>query len=370
MMKKTILATALACSLAPAWAAVTPAGGDLRIPDKIGLAGMAAVALEPGADRTMPVIVMTGGANFPFAIPGAKTPAERGEKMFHADVAVMFVPGACDACESRPMKAGRMPYAVGYAAFAPSEKGMVVAGGCNAQGHLADVTRVDVVGSQVRSEALPDLPVTVAYPAFAVVDGKLYVFGGQEKADSVTCLSRSFVLDLEDTNAGWKELAPMPGDGRMLAGAGTVDGKIYVAGGCSLHPDAKGQAERTYLKSVLCYDPANNTWSTDLPEMPESIVGAANPLPSIAGSLYVVCGDPGNYYRASLAGKAPAKHPGQNKTVYSFTPATGEWSKEGNNSIGVATCPAVATDDAIIVISGETHPGIRTPIISTLNISQ
>ncbi len=367
-MKKTLLTATLACSLLPAGAAVEPADVDLRVPDKIGLAGMAAVALEPTADRPMPIIVMTGGANFPFALPGAKTPAERGEKMFHADVAVMFTPGACDVCESAPMKAGRMPYPIGYAAFAPSEKGMVVAGGCNANGHVADVTRVNVIGSQVRTEALPDLPVTLAYPAFAVEDGKLYVFGGQEKADSTTCLKRSFVLDLDDTNAGWKELAPMPGDGRMLAGAGAVDGKIYVAGGCSLHPDSKGQAERTYLKSVLCYDPASDTWSADMPDMPETIVGAANPLPSIAGTLYVVCGDPGNFYRASLVGKAPAVHPGQNKTVYSFAPASGVWRKEGNNTIGVATCPAIATDDSIIVISGETHPGVRTPIISQLNV--
>lgn len=367
-MKQSLIVAALASSLISAWAAVEPADADLRVPDKIGLAGMAAVALEPTAERPMPLIVMTGGANFPFAIPGAKTPAERGEKMFHADVAVMFTPGTCDVCESRPMKAGRMPYPIGYAAFAASEKGMVVAGGCNANGHIAAVTRVNIVASQVRTEALPDLPVTLAYPAFAEVDGKLYLFGGQEKPDSTTCLNRSFVLDLEDTDSGWKELSPMPGEGRMLAGAGAVDGKIYIAGGCSLHPDAKGQAERTYLKSVLCYNPATNTWEVDLPDMPETIVGAANPLPAIGGSLYVVCGDPGNFYRASLVGKAPAEHPGQNKTVYSFTPATGEWCKEGVNSIGVATCPAVATDNSIIVISGETHPGVRTPIISTLHI--
>lgn len=369
-MKRALITIALACGLVPAWAVVESADVDLRIPDKIGLAGMAAVSLPPTADRPMPVIVMTGGANFPFALPGAKTPAERGEKMYHADVSVMLVPGSCDVCDVRPMKSGRMPYPIGYAAFAPSEKGMVVAGGCNANGHVATVTRVNVVGSQVRVENLPDLPVTLAYPAFAEEKGKLYVFGGQERADSTTCLKRSFVLDLSDTNAGWKELAPMPDDGRMLAGAGAVDGRIYVAGGCSLHPDSKGQAERTYLKSVLCYDPIADTWTTNLPDMPETIVGAANPLPSIGGSLYVVCGDPGNFYRASLVGKAPAKHPGQNKTIYSFTPASGKWSKEGENAVGVATCPAVATDSSILIISGETHPGIRTPIISILNLSK
>lgn len=368
MNRKIFSALAALCAL-PVVAEVqsVPAEECLRIPDKHGLAGMAAAVLEPGESRPMPLLIMTGGANFPFAKPGAKTAAERGEKMYHADVAVMFAPGACDVCDAKPMNAGRMPYAVGYAAFAPSEQGMVVAGGCNAKGHLSAVSRVNFADGRVTTEALPDLPVSLAYPAFAVCDDKLYVFSGQEAADSVTCLARSFVMDLTDTNAGWKELAPIPSP-RILAGAGVVDGKIYVAGGCSLHPDAAGAAERTYLKDVLCYDPATDTWTAVAAEMPETIVAAANPLPSVDGRLYVVCGDPGNFYRASLAGKAPAVHPGQNRTVYSFSPADGTWQKEGENSVGVATCPAVVTGNTITVVSGETHPGIRTPLISTINI--
>lgn len=355
---------------AAAQAAVVPgAAQDCQtIPDPVGRAGMAAVLLPPNANHDMPVIMMTGGANFPYAKPNAKTPAERGDKVYYPDIAVMMPPGSCAVCDSAPMNAGRLPQPIGYAAFAPSDKGMVVAGGCNARGHVSSVTRSELYGGSARTEALPDLPVTVAYPAFAVLDDKLYVLGGQEKAESTTCLARCFALDLKDTDAGWKELAPMP-EPRILAGAAAVDGKIYVAGGCSLHPDAKGAAERTYLTSVLRYDPATDSWeSVDAP-MPESIVGAANPLPVVDGKMYVICGDPGNYYRASLAGKAPAEHPGQNKTVYSFEPATGQWTKEGENTLGIATCPAVPYGKAIYSISGETHPGIRTPLISTINIT-
>ena len=364
--KKMLLTAVLALGLLPSWMAVRAAEEELKVPDEHGLAGMAAVALEATAERPSPIIVMTGGANFPNAIENAKTPEERGAKVFSTDVSVMPVPGGSEDGKYIVKKVGSMPYPVGYAAFAPSDKGMVVAGGCNATGHLADVTRVNVVGTQVSTEALPALPVSVAYPAFAVAGNKLYVFGGQEKADSTTCLNRSFVMNLADPAAGWQEVAPMPGEGRMLAGAGTLDGKIYVAGGCSLHPDAKGQAERTYLDSVVCYDPATNAWTTDLPAMPETIVGAANPLPVMENALYVVCGDPGEYYRASLAGNAPEEHPGQNMTIYSYTPSTGVWSKVGAKGIGVATCPAIARGNAIVVISGETHPGVRTPVVSII----
>ena len=328
-----------------------------KISDSVGRAGMVAsvVRTKDGAR-----ILAIGGANFPNAKPGAKTPAERGAKVFYDEIlSINPADGSCTVL-------AKLPYPIGYAAHTSKGRDMVIAGGCNMEGHVATVTRIKADGS---TEALPELPVTTAYPAFVQMGSKLYVFGGQEKAESVTCLSNSYVLDLKDTAAGWKELAPMPGDGRMLAAAGAWDGKIYVAGGCSLHPDAKGAAERTYLKSTLCYGPATNTWSTAA-DMPETIVAPATPMPAMRGGLLLLCGDPGNFYRASLEGKAPADHPGQNTTIYSYDPCRNAWTVAGQNSIGIATAPAVKVMGTIFIISGETHPGVRTPVISTLNLSK
>lgn len=332
------------------------------ITDKVGRAGMVASLVRTAEGGR---VLAIGGANFPNAKPGAKTPAERGAKVFYDEI-LSFNPadGSCTVL-------AKLPYPIGYAAHTSKGRSMVIAGGCNMEGHVATVTRILADGS---TEDLPALPVTTAYPAFVQRYDKLYVFGGQEKAESVTCLSRSFVLDLKNPAAGWKELAPMPGEGRMLAVAGTAvgtwdDGKIYVAGGCSLHPDAKGAAERTYLKSTLCYDPATNTW-TQVADMPETIVAPAGPMPAIRDNLMLICGDPGNYYRASLVGKAPAEHPGQNTTIYAYNIDRGTWAEAGHNGIGIATAPAVNVIGDIYIISGETHPGVRTPVISTLNLSE
>ncbi len=338
------------------------AGDGLAIHDSVGRAGMAAALLQPNGNHDMPVIMMAGGANFPYALPGATTPEQRGEKMFYDDVAVMLAPGACATCSSMPMVAGRLREPIGYAAVAASDKGMVIAGGCHVQGHTAQVQRVELFGGQARSEWLPDLPVSTAYPAFAVLDDRLYVMGGQERADSTTCLDRCFVLNLDDTNAGWQEIAPLP-QAVMLATAGTLDGKIYVAGGCSLHANAKGQAERSYLNATFCYDPATNSWS-QVADLPETLVGAANPMPMLNGRLWVLGGDPGNYYRASLRGEAPATHPGQSRKVYSFDGA--QWQQEALQlPVGIATAPAVVTGDQALIISGETHPGVRTAAITS-----
>ena len=340
-------------------------------PDSVGRAGMVAVLL-PETEARPGLLLEGGGSNFPHAKPGAKTPEERGEKVFYSDVRVAGTIATGDNHRDKKEKvyglSVNLPRPIAYAAFVPTDKGMLIAGGCNAEGHTAKVSRVDLVDDELRVEALPDLPRTLAYPAFAVVGNKVYVMGGQEKADSTTCLNSCFMLDLADINAGWQELAPMPG-ARMLAAAGVVDGVIYVMGGCSLAPDAKGNGQRTYLKDVLCYDPGSNTWAKVGTEMPETNVGMANPLPSVDSKLYVVGGDPGNYYRASLAGNAPAEHPGQSRDVYSYTPATGEWKKLGELPIGVATFPIVPISPYVFeTISGETHPGIRTPYYFLIDI--
>ncbi len=341
---------------------LAPAQEELTLHDPVGRAGMAAATLQPNGNHDMPVILIAGGANFPYAEPGATTPAQRGPKVFHQDVAVMLAPGSCAACSSAPMVAGKLQEPLGYAAFAPSDKGMVIAGGCNENGHTNMVQRVELYGGKARSEVLPDLPITTAYPAFAVLGDMLLVMGGQETAESTTCLNRCFALNLADTNAGWREIAPLP-QGLMLAAAGTLHGKVYVAGGCSLHPDAKGQAERTYLNTTYCYDPASNSWSR-VADLPETLVGAANPMPSADGRLYLMGGDPGNFYRASLKGEAPAVHPGQNRTVYSFDGAA--WQAEPMVlPIGIATAPAATFGGQVYIISGETHPGVRTPAITS-----
>lgn len=342
----------------PAKVSATPQTDSARISDPVGRAGMVATAVKTANGIR---ILAIGGANFPYAKPGAKTPAERGAKVFYNEIlSINPADGSCTVL-------AKLPYPIGYAAHTAEGDSMVIAGGCNMDGHVSTVTRINSDGT---CEALPSLPVTTAYPAFAQVGAKLYVFGGQEKAESVTCLNRSFVLDLNNTAIGWKELAPVPGEGRMLAAAGTWDdGKIYLAGGCSLHPDTKGAAERTYLKSALCYHPGSDSWFP-IADMPETIVAPATPMQPVASSLILACGDPGNFYRASLQGKAPADHPGQNTTVYAYNLETNTWTVAGQNCIGIATAPAVKVNDTIYVISGETHPGVRTPIISTLNITK
>lgn len=326
-----------------------------KVLDPLGCAGMVAaeMPMEYGGSQ----IIMAGGANFPGDKVSATGLPVQGPKVFHDEVTVL------SPTLGGVFAVGKLPYPVGYAACATTDKGMVIAGGCNADGHLSKALMVRYYRNKFQVKELPELPIPVAYPAFIESDGKLYLFGGQETADATAALKRCFVFE----NNAWRELAPMPDDGRMLAAAGVVKGKIYVAGGCSLHPDADGKAERTYLASVLVYDPAADSWST-ASDMPETLVGMATPMQTFDGKLYVVGGDPGNYYRATLTGNAPATHPGQSRAVYAFNPEGGFWSKEGENTVGVATAPCVLIGNTIYTVSGELRPRVRTPLISAVKL--
>ena len=334
-----------------------------KVEDAAGRAGMAAVVLPAGENRPQDLLVVTGGANFPNAKPGATTPEERGEKVFYADVAVADNLGQGE--EVKLTNVGAMPRPAAYAAYVATPRGMFVAGGCNAEGHLSKASLGFLRDGEWVTEVLPDLPRSVAYPAFAAIGNKVYVMGGQEKPDSTAALNSCYVLDLEQPVEGWKELATMPGE-RMLAAAGVMDGVIYVMGGCSLHPDAKGQPERTYLDDVICYDPVSNTWAKVNAEMPETLVGMATPLPVVERKFYIIGGDPGNYYHASLQGTTPAEHPGQSRAIYTYTPTTGAWEKVGELPEGIATFPAVISGGRIYTVSGEIFPGVRTPRIHTV----
>ena len=275
--------------------------------DPIGFAGMAAVLLPDGDN-----ILALGGANFPNAKPGARTPEERGAKCFYSRPFLLNNRG-----QQRPSAPkDELPYKVGYAAFVPALDGMVIAGGCNMDGHLNKVSLLKInEENTLEVSELPALPTTVAYPAFVLLDDKLYVMGGQESEDSTTCLGSNYVLDFKRVHDGWQELAPMPSP-RMLAGATTHEDKIYVIGGCSLAPNAEGKAQRTYLGSVIAFDPATNSWSTDYCPMPETMVASPNPLPCVKGCAIALGCDPGEFYRATLARIPPFVHPYQTRIAF------------------------------------------------------
>lgn len=324
----------------------------VSLPDEKGRAGMAAGAVTDTDGES--VILAVGGANFP-----DKLPWEGGTKAFYSDIFKLK--------NGQWVRVGNYPENVGYAAFAGTPKGLIVAGGINEEGVSSRVRLIEPTGKVVD---WPDLPVPVANAAFVLRNGRLYVFGGQDSADGISALKSVYMLDtskLSDGNeekAKWEVLPEIPGAGRILATAGNSGGRIYLMGGASLQPGAQGAAERTYLKEVLCFDATAAKWQdkskNPVADIPVPLVASVNPAPAREGKLLLIGGDDGSHY-----GKSPQTHPGQSAAVYLYDTLSNTWEKGPDWSVGLATAPAVVLDETLYTISGETKPGIRTPVTAT-----
>lgn len=359
-LPKSLLAALLAavCTLMGAHAAelgMNPAQ-VAPIPDSHGLAGIAAAAL-PTKDGT-PVVLATGGANFP-----DKAPWDGGTKAFHT--AIYRLDG--EAWK----KVGDLPSPRAYAAYAATAKGMIVAGGADLERHLAETLLVTADG---KSTPLAPLPQPVAYAAFAVDNNRLYIIGGQESPSATSALATTYRLDLTKIDpakpeaAPWETLPGAPFGGRILSTAGALDGKIHVFGGCSLAAGPDGKAVRTYHADGATLissesDPAK-LWSADKPAaLPGNLAAAATPAPAREGLLLVIGGDDGSRY-----GKPPQEHPGQSRKIFAYDPRGKSWSEKGEWPQGLATAPALVAGDTLMTVSGETRPGVRTPAVAAMDL--
>jgi hypothetical protein len=114
--------------------------------------------------------------------------------------------------------------------------------------------------------------------AGTVIDGKIYVAGGQAP-DFVT----SDALERYDpVTDSWEQLAPMPAP-RSALGGGEIDGEFCVFGGRLANPSPTGDA----FPETFCYDPATDTWSTG----PDMITPRVEPAwADFRGAVYALGG--------------------------------------------------------------------------------
>lgn len=124
------------------------------------------------------------------------------------------------------------------------------------------------------------MPTPRTFVAGAVVDGKLYVIGGQSQA-----FAESGIVEVYDPATDtWSSGSAMPTP-RQLLSAGVLNGKIYVAGGQT--------ATNNALDTVEVYDPSTDSWTSST-----SMLTARNGLATavVGSTLYAIGGAdiPGN----------------------------------------------------------------------------
>lgn len=137
--------------------------------------------------------------------------------------------------------------------------------------------------SEVWSSA-PDIPTARNSHAAAVIDGKIYVVGGRQYTEqpngeyaSVNVAS----LEVYDPEAErWETRSPLPQAAGGLSAA-VLDGKLYVFGGEQWVP------EQTVIAEAWVYDPASDRW-TSIPDMKTPRHGTA--AGTVGDRIYVFGG--------------------------------------------------------------------------------
>jgi N-acetylneuraminic acid mutarotase len=136
---------------------------------------------------------------------------------------------------------------------------------------------VQVYDSETDSWSLgPTLPRPLHHTITAVVDGRLFLIGGEAgNPTGGESVFQDRVYMLDEAADTWIERAPMP-TARSGGGSAVIDAKIYLAGG----RPPRGN-------DLAAYDPATDQW-TVLPAIPTQRNHLA--VGAIDGRLYVAGG--------------------------------------------------------------------------------
>ncbi len=183
-------------------------------------------------------------------------------------------------------------------------------------------------GDGLRWERLADLPQGRAGMAAAVVEGRMYVMGGQTAA-GVSADTLMFDLTLNT----WETRTSLPEAVRDVQ-AVVLGERMYLAGGLR----ADGQVSA----ALWVYDPRADVWTQAAP-LPEGRSAAA--AAALDGRLYLFGGWDGQRAR---------------DTVWVYDPAQDRWAEGGRLPLAVWGAAALPVEGRVMVMGGWGEQGLST----------
>lgn len=299
------------------------------------------------------VLLVAGGANFPDAPPW-----KNGTKVWHDDIYALI--------DQKWRVVGMLPKPMAYGISFTTPKGVLCAGGSDAQRHLTDVFLMRFVAGRIEFERLPDLPVPIANACGVRTGSIVSIAGGTESPTSTHASSGFYSLDLAAEKPQWTKLPDVPGPGRMLSIAATDEKSIFIFSGASLAPGADGKPVRSYLRDAWQFDIAQSVWQRRA-DLPFATVAAPSPAAvTQAGKIVILGGDDGSH----VGFQPPEQHPGFSKTAMIYDPLVDQWTSEIPLNISRVTVPLAETDNGFVLASGEVRPGVRSPEVWRLKINE
>jgi N-acetylneuraminic acid mutarotase len=184
-----------------------------------------------------------------------------------------------------------------------------------------------------------------------MLDGRIYIAGGQERMDEESSTGHFFMLDTREAMPAWVALPSWPGSTLGYAVCAAQAGKIWLFGGRSY---GRG-LETTPHDNGYSYDPQTNTWVALKGSFP--FMAAAN---TTVGDKYII-------FLGGVAEVLPTgpDHPGFTRKVHIFDTSTGLLDSLTTSPFPLPlTTNTVRTANGFYITSGEVRPGVRTPKIT------
>ncbi len=306
------------------------------IPDKIGFAGsFAGIASD--------TLLVAGGANFPGKLPfkGANP------KVWYDGVFALTKP------EGPWIAAGQLPAPRGYGVSVSTPEGLLLIGGSQAQGHLAEVVQLTWKEGKLGVVLHSQLPYPLANACGALVGDTLYIAGGIQTPDANEAMHTFLALDLKAKEKTWRKIDAWPGSGRMLSVAASHDGAFYLFGGAALHVGPNGSPVREWLNDAYRYHPQDG-WKK-LADAPRVAVAAPSPAPIVEGRILILGGDDG-----AQVNVPNNEHRGFPRDVLAYDPARNRWERAGEMLFSHVTTSTAIWQKRIVIPGGEIMPGVRS----------
>ncbi len=349
-----------------------------KLPDESGVENIGYAGSFAGVSND--VMLISGGANFPFGMPWLG-----GKKYFSDKIFVLKK----DKKEYKwHDKTFKLPRSVAYGISITTPDGIICIGGRNSEEILSDVfiMKWDNEKEEVTINELPPLPFPLAHSSGDILNNTIYIAGGESFGITTNHLLSLDLNKIESKNLNWNKLPSIPGKPRafsvMQSQSNGFEEGLFIFSGRSY--DSNKSLKILY--DGYFYSPRNKNWNkldndTSFPFM------AGNAYKSGSEFIFFNSGTDGkeflkinrlenliNNYNSedkiqladSLKNELNQRliyHKGFSKNIYAYNTITKKKSKVSELPYGVVTAPIVKWDDKLFIVSGELSPGIRTPSI-------
>ncbi|MFY9253684.1 MAG: sodium/solute symporter [Fuerstiella sp.] len=320
------------------------------LPDELGVAG-------PFVGVHNNALIVAGGANFP-------KPVWDTNKVWKDAIHVLQKTAAGYQWKS----GGTLHRPIAYGAAVSTADGVICMGGNDSE---STFTRVFALQWNPKTETIehvdyPSLPGACAFGQAVLLDGVIYLAGGQGSGGLDSAMNNFWTLDLskkpvpnatesEIASFEWQQLAAWSDEGRAFnitaAQHNGYDNCVYVMSGRRQNGD-----KVEFLKDVWEFTPKTKQWRQRA-EMPQ---------PAIAGTgigfgqshIYVLGGDDGKLFFKT--DELKDDHPGFPKNAFAYHTITDTWTSAGKSPQNHVTTIPVMWEGRMIVASGEVRPRVRT----------